>query len=169
MICTGSCRYVPLTDLRHTLSTLCRLLLLTDLLFQSAAPLGFLATHEQQEQATKSHIVKRLVDLIRTAEPLKWPESEASEHIATTLGGNEVVARVVRHHRDVTEIFKSMYNDVGYQITPTKMNLSFFRSQPYFQKLEKVMEELHEWAKPMEAVSDSNKGSTRQKKGFGSK
>jgi hypothetical protein len=145
-------------------------LFLTDPSFQSAAPLGFLATHEQQQdQAAKSHIVKQLVDLIRAAEPLKWPESEASEHIATTLGGNEVVARIVRHHRDVMEIFKSMYNDVGYQITPTKMNLSFFRSQPYFQKLEKVMEELHEWAKPVEAVSDSKKGSTRQKKGFGSK
>ena len=75
----------------------------------------------------------------------------------------------MRHHRIVTDIFKSMYNDVAYQITPTKMNLSFFRSQPYFQQLEKVMEDLHEWAKPVESVNDTKKGPSRQKKGFGSK
>jgi hypothetical protein len=45
-----------------------------------------------------------------------------------------------------------MYSDVAYQTTPTKMNLSIFRSQPYFQQIEKLMESLTEWAVADEGI-----------------
>ena len=116
------------------------------------------------EEKQHSPIVEPFVRLLQEAEPSRWTASEAIEGgIAAATAANEVTARLRRHHRDVTDLFRTMYNDVGFQITPTKMNLSFFRSQPYFQQLEKIMEDLMSWSKPVSSKTSKDS----KKKGFG--
>ena len=140
---------------------------------QSALPLGFLSSMPPPPPAAapsdsegRARAVETLVHLLRSVEPAKWSESEPSDRVVAALGANEVAARLTRHHREITDIFKAMYNDVGFQITPTKMNLSFFRSQPYFQQLEKTMEALVQWAAPPSASSSKGTAKTSAK-GFG--
>lgn len=52
----------------------------------------------------------------------------------------------MQHHRQITATFRTMYADVGFKQTPASMDLSFFRSQPYFLQLEEGMQELQKWA-----------------------
>ena len=134
---------------------------------QSALPLGFLSASpagDPSDADARGRAAETLAHLLRLVEPARWPESEPVDTVAASVGANEVAARLTRHHREITDIFKAMYNDVGFQITPTKMNLSFFRSQPYFQQLEKTMESLVQWAAP--PAKSSTKGS-KATKGFG--
>ena len=115
-----------------------------------------------------SDIVEPFVRLLQEAEPSRWTVSEGEGgSIASATAANEVTARLRRHHREVTDLFRTMYNDVGFQITPTKMNLSFFRSQPYFQQLEKIMEDLISWSKPAAQAASSKSSKDSKKKGFG--
>lgn len=72
------------------------------------------------------------------------------------LSANQAVARHVRHHKEITDIFRKMYTDVAYKISPSKMDLSIFRSQPYFQQIERTMEDLIQWGVP-EKSKDSSK------------
>lgn len=60
----------------------------------------------------------------------------------------EVIDRVIDHHRVVTAIFRDMYSDVKWGLTDVLRDLSFFRSQPYFQKIELTMQKLVDWAAP---------------------
>jgi hypothetical protein len=119
-------------------------------------------------------MVGRLLDLIRAAEPNRWASSEDA---GAELKVNEAVARHTRHHKDITEVFRKMYSDVAYKISPSKMDLSIFRSQPYFQEIERTMEELVQWSTPSKekgnrnrVASDSKpdkKSGSEKKMGFG--
>jgi len=37
--------------------------------------------------------------------------------------------KLAEHHRKVTDIFRKLYADVAFKITPVQMDLSFFRSK----------------------------------------
>ena len=95
-----------------------------------------------------------MVALAQATEPSRWTSAEET---LTALSANQAVARHVRHHKEITEIFRKMYTDVAYKISPSKMDLSIFRSQPYFQEIERTMEELVKWGLTDEKT-DSNKG-----------
>lgn len=74
------------------------------------------------------------------------------------------VLRLLQHHRDITAIFRAMYADVGFKQSSVSMDLSLFRSQPYFLRLEETMTQLQNWAganqkKPVEA----NKGKSKRR------
>ena len=148
--------------------------------------MGFLAKKDAAEGSDAStvqlagnkinsdRIVGRLLDLIRAAEPNRWASVEAA---GADLKVNEAVARHTRHHKDITEVFRKMYSDVAYKISPSKMDLSIFRSQPYFQEIERTMEELVQWSTPSKekgsksrVANDSKqdkKGGSEKKMGFG--
>ena len=131
---------------------------------QSACSLGFLADQEDSNgdsstasitgKASTDRIVNKLVALVQATEPSRWTSPEET---LTALSANQAVARHVRHHKEITEIFRKMYTDVAYKISPSKMDLSIFRSQPYFQEIERTMEELVKWGLTDEKT-DSNKG-----------
>lgn len=120
------------------------------------------------ERQQSQKIVDRLVHLARAAEPARWASNDETE---ASLKANQAVARHTRHHKEITEIFRKMYADVAYKISPSKMDLSIFRSQPYFQQLESTMEELVKWGVP-EKSTESGKGKAKggnvEKKGSGS-
>ena len=87
------------------------------------------------------------------------------------MKANQAVARHTRHHKEITEIFRKMYADVAFKISPSKMDLSIFRSQPYFQQLESTMEELVKWGAPekgAEGGKSKGKGGNVEKKGSSS-
>lgn len=131
---------------------------------QSACSLGFLADQEDSNgdssiasstgKASTDKIVNKLVTLAQATEPSRWTSAEET---LTALSANQAVARHVRHHKEITEIFRKMYADVAYKISPSKMDLSIFRSQPYFQEIERTMEELVKWGVP-DGNTDSSKG-----------
>ena len=117
------------------------------------------------------------VKKIRAVEPTRWDLTVTDNDIISQLDLLTVVKRVIQHSHEMLEIFKLMYNDVCYQITPVTMNLSFFRSQPYFQALEEIMLGLENWSKPTGTMikNDVNeKAESKNKKvtskgGFGNK
>ena len=89
--------------------------------------------------ALYSTISDKLIKLMRDIEPDRFPESMSDEEFKSIINIDESISRLVQHHYDITNIFGAMYEDVANKITEVKMNLSFFRSQPNFQQLEKVM------------------------------
>ena len=117
------------------------------------------------------------VKKIRAVEPTRWDSTVTDNDIISQLDLLTVVKRIIQHSHEMLEIFKLMYNDVCYQITPVTMNLSFFRSQPYFQALEEIMLGLENWSKPTGTMikNDVNeKAESKNKKvtskgGFGNK
>lgn len=114
---------------------------------QDALPLGFLAKKELSIEEHKKIIFDGLISRLRLIEPTKWPNTITDAEIISTLSLEELYPRIVQHHADVTDIFGKMYADVAFKITPTKMDLSFFRSQPYFNNLEQTMEAYLAWGK----------------------
>ena len=111
------------------------------------------------------------MNLVQLVEPTRFSTNTVDE-ISSTLNANQAVARHIRHHKEITEIFRKMYADVAFKISPSKMNLSIFRSQPYFQELERTMEELVQWGAPEKQVSGSGKagfGSSKPEKSGGKK
>jgi hypothetical protein len=128
------------------------------------------------EKQNTQKIVDRLVHLARAAEPARWASDDETE---ASLKASQAVLRHTKHHKDITEIFRKMYADVAYKISPSKMDLSIFRSQPYFIQLESTMEELVKWGapekgqvsgtrKPKGNVEKKSPNSTGEKKmGFG--
>ena len=60
-----------------------------------------------------------------------------------------------------------MYADVAFKLSPAQRDLSFFRSKPYFQQLERAMEDLEKWTDQHPKVGPK-KGFVDQgpKKGF---
>lgn len=121
-------------------------------------PFGFLS-HGNQEESKDSLIVTNLIELMAGAEPNRWTLS--AEETEEMIRAHEVLKRLMLHHTLITDIFKRMYKDVAFKITPVKMNLSLFRSQPYFQLLETSMAEIYDWSKteviPKKKVKNSKR------------
>lgn len=145
----------------HPLQSACAVGFLSD---QGAAISGESATSStsagdnagvSEVRSNGDKIVDRLVRLMLAAEPSRWASKEEAE---VEVKANQAVARHVRHHKEITEIFRKMYADVAFKISPSKMDLSIFRSQPYFQQLESSMEELVQWGTPSKESSTSSKG-----------
>lgn len=132
---------------------------------QDSLPLGFLSEEIVKEhkgygtgmrQALTAEIISRLIARMRRVEKFRWA-MKTDDEIAQEIGAEEATARMLTHHRTVTEILRKMYADVAFKMTPTKMDLSFFRSQPYFQQLETAMEDLENWASPKNKAAEIGK------------
>lgn len=146
----------------------------------SALPLGFLAQGQGGDRREPQiEVVERvLLALLFELEPQR-----AEQGLEPFV--RETVQRVLTHHEEVTAVFSALYEDVAMQRSPATMNLNFFRSQPYFQKLEAVMTALQTWAsegvKPVDAAKrkgadksvrkglekEREDGKARQAAGFG--
>jgi len=128
---------------------------------QDSLPVGFLSNpivepHKDggmpaMRRALFSEIKQGLIFRMCSAEPSRWvsegKNAMTEDEISQLLNlDDEVIPRFIQHHQLVTDVFGRMYEDVAYKLTPAKMDLSFFRSQPYFQELEKVMQSLYDWA-----------------------
>jgi len=139
---------------------------------QDSLPLGFLGKllNEEEEELNVDNHKKRMFDglisRLRLTEPLKYPDSISNDEISTKLSLDVLYPRIVQHHTAITDIFGKMYADVAFKITPSKMDLSFFRSQPYFAQLEKTMENYLLWSKPN---SNSNTKASSKGGGFAKK
>jgi len=138
---------------------------------QDSLPLGFLSeeiTHEHRgfgtamRRALSSEIISRLISRMRAAEPDRWPASLSDQDMILQIGAEEATERLILHQGAVTEILRKMYADVAFKMTPAKFDLSFFRSQPYFQQLETAMVQLETWASPKNKAAEAGKS-----KGFG--
>jgi len=118
----------------------------------SALPLGFLSLDiiksekgyvSGMRSLLINHIKTELVQLMKTVESNKIEDFGALT--ATNSELDTAVSKILMLHEGITDIFGKMYADVHYKITPTKMDLSFFRSQPYFKELEATMENFEKW------------------------
>ena len=126
---------------------------------QDALPLGFLApSRESSVEEHKKLLFSGLISRLRLIEPAKFDSMSDSE-ITASLSLEELYPRIVQHHAEITDIFGQMYADVAFKISPSKMDLSFFRSQPYFNRLEQSMEAYLAWSKPLtQKKTASSKG-----------
>ena len=62
------------------------------------------------------------------AQPGKYPESLSfDEKLKAQVAEAEVGLRI--HHRKITDLFRQLYADVAFKMTPVQFDLSFFRSQ----------------------------------------
>ena len=124
---------------------------------QQSLPLGFLASDsgsgsdsdsdsDSGKEETAKLLVAALIPRMRAAEPLRWADQPDDAALALALGAHETALRMLDHHRTVTDLLGRMYADVALKLTPAKFDLSFFRSQPYFQQLEATMTQLESWA-----------------------
>eukprot|EP00607_Mallomonas_marina_P007498 CAMPEP_0182417090 /NCGR_PEP_ID=MMETSP1167-20130531/1504_1 /TAXON_ID=2988 /ORGANISM="Mallomonas Sp, Strain CCMP3275" /LENGTH=355 /DNA_ID=CAMNT_0024590385 /DNA_START=370 /DNA_END=1437 /DNA_ORIENTATION=+ len=101
---------------------------------QDCLPVGFL-------QSPMRSMSAGLASRLRAVEPSRWESEQTAEELAAALGVEEVEMKFRMHHRRVTDIFRKMYADVAFKMTPVQMDLSFFRSKPYFDELETYMGE----------------------------
>ena len=123
---------------------------------QDALPLGFLAPNRQSSvEEHKLLLFSGLISRLRLIEPAKFDSMSDSE-ITASLSLEELYPRIVQHHADITDIFGQLYADVAFKISPSKMDLSFFRSQPYFNRLEQCMEAYLAWSKPLAQKKTTN-------------
>jgi hypothetical protein len=123
---------------------------------QDALPLGFLAPNRSSSvEEHKKLLFSGLISRLRLIEPAKFDSMSDSE-ITASLALEELYPRIVQHHADITDIFGQMYADVAFKISPSKMDLSFFRSQPYFNRLEQCMEAYLAWSKPLTQKKTTN-------------
>jgi len=122
---------------------------------QQALPLGFLSEAIVEpfkgygtgmRDALANEVTAVLLQKMRKVEPETYPSSLSDDQMEAQLGIKEATAKIIQHHNIITDILKKMYADVTFKMTPVKMDLSFFRSQPYFQALESQMESLETWA-----------------------
>ena len=123
---------------------------------QDSLPLGFLAPNRKSSvEEHKKLLFSGLISRLRLIEPAKF-ESMSDSEITASLSLEELYPRIVQHHADITDIFGQMYADVAFKISPSKMDLSFFRSQPYFNRLEQCMEAYLAWSKPLTQKKTTN-------------
>lgn len=86
-----------------------------------------------------------------------------------------IILNMMDHHQQITDIFGQMYADVFFKITPVKIDLSFFRSRPYFEKLEETMNKFDQWCnQPLKTLTVKEKDNKKQTasntvQGFGKK
>ena len=109
-------------------------------------------------------IVEKLVKLVQLTEPKRFT---SAEDVTSVLSVSQVVDRHIKHHTDITEIFRKMYSDVAFKISPSQMDLSIFRSRPYFQQLESTMEELVQWGAPEKSRKDRKAAEKKESGGSG--
>ena len=92
----------------------------------------------------------------------------SDEKIKTLINIEECIARLIQHYYDMTNIFGQLYEDVANKITEVQMDLSLFRSRPYFETIEQTMERLLQWGKNGKDIEESkekkNKTRTRIKR-----
>ena len=91
-------------------------------------------------------IVNGLIQRMRDVEPNRWESNISNDVIAAELEIYEAAERIIQHHEEITTAFGKMYADVGMKLTPVQMDLSFFRSRPYLESLENIMNSLIEWS-----------------------
>lgn len=144
---------------------------------QDSLPMGFLsedivAPHmgfgSAMRKALMEEMEQGLISRMREAEPTRWAELTDAEMESQLQLREECLPRILQHHFEMVDIFAAMYDDVANKRSPAKLDLSFFRSQPYFQKMESVMESLHTWSKQGTAKVPKNargKKSGKKKKG----
>lgn len=138
-------------------------------------PLGFLseaitAPHKgfgsRMRNALYSEIKTKLISLMRVIEPSRFPQTIDDNTMAADLQMDLAIHRAVEHYAMMTDTFGRMYYDVGNKVSPAKMDLSFFRSQPYFQELEQIMGDYLKWSvqnakKPAPVVKEKSSKSNR--------
>lgn len=114
-----------------------------DLYFKlhSALPLGFMAAGLNDKQVLINQITTNLIALLRETDPKLFPSELSDSDITQEYKIEAAIKRTLVHYAQIVEVFGGLYYDVGNKISPAKMDLSFFRSQPYFEQLEKSMEE----------------------------
>ena len=127
-------------------------------------------------------IKEQLFERIKFCEPQKYVT--IFNDLSENLNENEITDIIIKMmdlHEEITDTFGKMYADVAFKITPAKLDLSFFRSQPYFQQLEKTMEVFEAYASkrssksgggatgPGDAKVSNSESSKSVTKGFGKK
>jgi hypothetical protein len=97
------------------------------------------------QEAIHVEIKARLLEKMLATEPGRWTSAGALD---TDIGSqvDETIVRLLKHHASVVDTMKSMYRDVALKLSPSKMDISFFRSQPYFEQLEILMGGLEAWS-----------------------
>jgi hypothetical protein len=79
--------------------------------------------------AQRGAAISGLLARMRAAEPARWPGTMSDEEMAAAIKAEEVVTRVIQHQEEITDVFRKMYTDVAFKISPVKMDISLFRSQ----------------------------------------
>ena len=114
--------------------------------------LGAQPRWSQIRKALAAHVQAEFLEVMRAVEPESplWGQAEPpTGNLAAAL--QETIERVVDHHRVLTACFRDMYSDVAHGLTDVPRDLGFFRSQPYYARIEKQMAALVEWAAPPSA------------------
>lgn len=128
--------------------------------------------------AIRDEIKEEVMSKMLKIEGDRWADkAELEEDVGQQI--EEAIARLMKHHLSMVDTMKNMYKDVAFKISPSKMDISFFRSQPYFQEIEALMGGLEAWpehgtdlnqAAPMDAGPVSDLAAVKAKsKGKGSK
>jgi hypothetical protein len=115
--------------------------------------LGAQPRWSQIRKALAAHVQAEFWAVMRAVEPESphWQGEAPSGNMAAAL--QETIERVVDHHRALTACFRDMYSDVAHGLTDVPRDLGFFRSQPYYARIEKHMQALVEWAAPPASAS----------------
>jgi hypothetical protein len=96
------------------------------------------------EGAIRAEVKEEVVSKMLRIEGDRWADSaELEEDIGEQI--DEAIKRLMKHHLSMVDTMKGMYKDVAFKISPSKMDISFFRSQPYFQQMEALMGGLEAW------------------------
>jgi hypothetical protein len=142
---------------------------------QSALPVGFLAERITAPHkgtavrlALETEIASKLLQYMREAEPSKYPATMSDEQLALTLCIQAIIPRALTHYAKITDTFGRMYYDVANKLSPAKLDLSYFRSMPYYQELERSMDAFAKWPdQQATAASTSSSSSSKvSKTGF---
>jgi len=127
----------------------------------NSLPLGFLSSEGVSEEERAKEIEQQLITRMCEAEPRRWTSPAEAQQQVDAL---PCIHRLLQHHRDITATFKAMYADVGFKQSPVSMDLSLFRSQPYFLRLEETMGQLQKWvADNQKTPADAAAGKARGK------
>ncbi len=62
--------------------------------------------------------------------------------------------KLLGHYEKILVLFREMYTDVKYKLTETPMDISFFRSKPYLDAIDKEMGSLLAWGTPPAASKE---------------
>lgn len=96
------------------------------------------------DRAILSEVKEEVMTKMMKVEAERWSDRDALEaDVGVQI--EETITRLMKHHLSMVDTMKSMYKDVAFKISPSKMDISFFRSQPYFQEIEGLMSGLEAW------------------------